>query len=260
MVYQCIDLCALALIIHLLRSVLVTMRGTYDDIRLAPFVVVTLILGAPVVTVAVILGARAVAVALTLGLCALALLIHLLYGILVAMNSTYQDHDDIRVAPIIALALLFGALLHGDMNESPLFDSLWLAGLFVSAATPLPHYCVISKACGQMQVLTAHYITATAVEGILSGAFMWYVRDHITCIPWIGSFGHTKWAILLAHLIHMVLLSDVAFYYVHALLAQGSQAPILPLGAPGTDAAFGRTLLATRRYRSDGSKNADKFI
>lgn len=164
-------------------------------------------------------------------LCALALVVHLLRQVLVTRRSTYQDRDDdMCVAPMVVVALFLGALLHGDMDDNPLFDSLWLAGLFVSVMAVLPQYWMIAKTCGQVQVLTAHYIAATAVDRILSGAFMWYVRKYITCIPWFGDFEHTIWSILLAHLIHLVLLSDFAYYYARALFAQGTKAPILPMG------------------------------
>ena len=29
------------------------------------------------------------------------------------------------VAPLVIVSLLLGALLHGDMDDNPLFDSLW---------------------------------------------------------------------------------------------------------------------------------------
>lgn len=53
---------------------------------------------------------------------------------------------------------------------------------------------------------------------------------HITCIPWVGTFEHTICAVLMAHLVHLVLLSDFGYYYVRAIVAQGSGAPILPMG------------------------------
>jgi hypothetical protein len=164
-------------------------------------------------------------------LCSLALIVYLLRSVLVTMRSSYQDReDDMCVAPLVVVSLLLGAFLHGDMDDNPLFDSCWLAGLFVSVMTVLPQYWMISKSDGQMHALTAHYIAATAMDRILSGAFMWYVRQYITCVPWVGSFEHTICAILVAHAFHFVLLSDFAFYYVRALFAQGSRAPILPMG------------------------------
>jgi hypothetical protein len=165
-------------------------------------------------------------------MCSLAMIVYLLRSVLVTMRCSYQERDDdMCVAPMVIVSLILGAILHGDMDDNPLFDSLWLAGLFVSVMAVLPQYWMISKSSDQVNMLTAHYIAATAVDRILSGAFMWYVRKYITCIPWVSTFEHTICAILLAHLIHLVLLSDFAYYYITALLARGSRASILPMGA-----------------------------
>merc|ERR1719478_1682512 len=165
-------------------------------------------------------------------ICSLVLIVFLLRSVLVTFRATYDEReDDMCVAPLVVVSLLLGALLHGDMDDNPLFDSLWLAGLFVSVMAVLPQYWMISKSNGQVHALTAHYIAATEIDRVLSGAFMWYVRNYITCIPWVGTFEHTICAILMAHLMHLVFLSDFAYYYFRALIAQGSRAPILPMGA-----------------------------
>jgi hypothetical protein len=160
-VYQCADICSLLLIAFLLRSVLITYRGTYQELE-----------------------------------------------------------DDISLGPIVLIAFLLGALLHGDMDDHPVFDSLWLSGLFLSVVAVVPQYWMITKSCGQAQALTAHYIAASAVDRALSGLFMWYVRKHITCIPYFGDFQHTIYVIVLAHLAHLLLLSDFAVFYISAFLKQ----------------------------------------
>jgi hypothetical protein len=164
-------------------------------------------------------------------LCSLGLIVMLLRSVLVTMRSSYQEReDDMCVVPFVIVSLILGTLLHGDMDDNPLFDSLWLSGVFVSVMAVLPQYWMITKSSGQVHALTAHYIAATAVDRILSGAFMWHVRNYITCVPWIGTCEHTICAILLAHSVHLVLLSDFGVYYVRALIAQGSGASVLPMG------------------------------
>lgn len=163
--------------------------------------------------------------------CSLGLIAFLLRSVLVTMRSSYDENDDnMCVAPLVVVSLLMGALLHGDMDDNPLFDSLWLAGLFVSIMATLPQYWMISKSRGQVRALTAHYIAAVAADRILSGCFMWYVRRYITCVPWVGTFEHTICAILFAHVVHIVLLSDFAYYYFTAMLSGGSKTSILPMG------------------------------
>jgi hypothetical protein len=157
-------------------------------------------------------------------LVSMALLVFLLRTVLVTRRSTYQQcEDDMSIAPLVFTCVILGAIFHGDMDDSPLFDSLWLAGLFLSVVAVLPQYWMITKSHGQVHVLTAHSIAAVAVGRILSGMFMWYVRKYITCIPWFGTFEHTIYAILLAHLFHIMILSDFAFFYVRAVLSNNAE-------------------------------------
>lgn len=153
----------------------------------------------------------------------MALLVFLLRTVLVTKRSTYQaSEDDMSIAPLVFVCIVLGAIFHGDMDDSPLFDSLWLAGLFISVLAVLPQYWMITKSQGQVHVLTAHSIAAIATGRILSGLFMWYVRKYITCIPWVGEFEHTICAILLAHLAHLFLLSDFAVFYIRAVVSKGN--------------------------------------
>jgi hypothetical protein len=170
-VYQCADICSLLLIVFLLRSVLVTCRGTYQEVE-----------------------------------------------------------DDISLGPIVVTALLLGAILHGDMDDHPVFDTFWMSSLLLSVVAVLPQYWMISKSCGQAQVLTAHYIACAAVDRVLSGLFMWHVRKYITCVPYFGEFQHTIYAILLAHLMHLILLSDFFVLYARALFRQptGQSVTLIP--------------------------------
>lgn len=163
-------------------------------------------------------------------LCSLAVIAYLVRTVLVKHRNTYQQADDtMSVGPLVMVCLVLGALLHGDMDDNAIADTFWLAGLFVSVVAVLPVYWLILKSDGQAHVLTAHFIAASALDRVLSGMFMWHSRAWITCVPWVGTFEHTIVAILAAHLIHLVLLSDFAFFYVRALLGQhGSSVRLSP--------------------------------
>merc|ERR1719517_393212 len=105
---------------------------------------------------------------------------------------------------------ILAALFHADMNARPLFDALWMAGLFVSVVAVLPQLWLISKTGGHVEALTSHYIAAMAISRILSGTFMWHARFDITCDQWVEGFNHAIWAILGAHVLHLVFLADFA--------------------------------------------------
>merc|ERR1719476_269138 len=155
-------------------------------------------------------------------LCSLALVFGLLYQVLVRQRHTYQKTEDsFPIAPIACACFLLATLLHADMNDRPLFDTLWMTGLFISVVAVLPQLWLISKSGGKVESLTSHYIATMALSRILSGTFMWHARFDITCAFWIDGFDHAVWAILAAHLLHIILLADFGYYYIRGVAKDG---------------------------------------
>merc|ERR1719478_1924189 len=159
--------------------------------------------------------------------CSLLLLIFLLHRVLVTQRATYQaEEDSLRVAPMVVCSLALAALLHGDMDDNAIFDTLWLAGLFTSVVAVLPQFWLITSSGGWAGAMTSHYIAAMALSRILSGYFMWMAREYITCEPYIRGVQHTIVAIFIAHIAHAVLLGDFAFHYGRSVLRQGVCQPV----------------------------------
>jgi len=153
---------------------------------------------------------------------ALSIVLWLLYCSLVTHKHTYQkDADTLPVLPLVAGCFLLAALLHADMNNRDLFDALWMTGLFLSVVSVLPQLWLIYQTGGVVQACTGHYIAMLAASRALSGVFMWYARHDITCKPWVEGVNHAVWAILSAHVLHLVLLADFGYYYVKALMQHG---------------------------------------
>jgi len=154
--------------------------------------------------------------------CSLALVLWLLYQVLVVHKDTYQEADDTFPVIYVALgAVALAAVFHPDMDDFPLFDSLWMAGLNISAIAVMPQLWLSARAGGRMKALTTHYIAAMAVSRLLSGLFMWHAWEDITCQPWIQGVSHGIWAITFAHLLHMILLGDFTYYYIRSLVKDG---------------------------------------
>jgi len=161
-------------------------------------------------------------------ICSLCILGWLLYQVLVTNNATYQSEgDSLAIRHLVVCALILACFLHGDMNSRPIFDTLWMTGLFVSAVAVLPQLWLITRSStGHVEALTSHYIAAMAASRILSGIFMWHARFDITCKPWIGQVNHASWAILGAHLLHMLLLGDFGYCYFKSVLKNGLNSPV----------------------------------
>jgi len=155
-------------------------------------------------------------------ICSLGVLAWLLHQILVVKQHTYQaEEDSMPILLLVKGALVLAALLHGDMDDYPVFDTLWMTGLLISTVAVLPQLWLITKTGGCAEALTGHYIAAMAVSRVFSGMFMWHARNDLTCIPWIAGFNHTFWTILAAHFLQMLLVGDFAYYYFKAVLTSG---------------------------------------
>jgi len=160
-------------------------------------------------------------------MCSLAMVGWLLFQVLVTKRHTYQESEDsLPAAPLVIVCLVLAAVFHGDMNDRPLFDTFWMAGLFSGVFAIMPQLGLIMKTGGRAEALTCHYMAALALSRVVSGIFMWYARFDITCVEWISGFNHCVFAILGAHLIHLLLLSDFAYFYVRAVMRKGLSEPI----------------------------------
>lgn len=152
----------------------------------------------------------------------LLLVVWLLYYTFVEKKYSYDAQaDSMSLIPIILGCFIAAFLLHADMNRRPLFDSLWMASLFLSVFSALPQLWLIYRTGGVIKACTGHFIAILALSRVLSGTFMWHARYDVTCEQWIDGFDHAIWAILGAHVLHLLLLTDFAFYYAKAVLQQG---------------------------------------
>merc|ERR550514_1864519 len=81
--------------------------------------------------------------------CSFAIVMFLLHRVLVVHKDTYQSAEDsLPIAPIVLGSVVLGMMLHADMNDRPLFDALWMAGLFMSVAQVLPQLWLITRNSG----------------------------------------------------------------------------------------------------------------
>jgi hypothetical protein len=160
--------------------------------------------------------------------CSLGMLLFLLHRTLVTNRCSYQESDDTssNMGPTILACFALAAVFHADMDENPLFDTLWMTGLFTGVVAVLPQLWLIMRTGARADAMTCHYMAAMALSKILSGIFMWEAREDITCKPWIEGVQHGIVAILVAHALHLVLLCDFMCYYVKSMTQKGFRGPV----------------------------------
>jgi hypothetical protein len=146
----------------------------------------------------------------------------LLREVLCTKRSTYEELVDVFPVGGVGLGcFIVGMLLHADNHDHPLCDSAWMAGLLMSVLAVIPQYKLITQSGGQAEALTGHYMAAMGAGRLLNGVFLWRARKHVTCEFWIEDFNHAIVVIMGAHLLHMVILADFAYYYVKSVSTCG---------------------------------------
>jgi len=151
----------------------------------------------------------------------------LLYRLCNAPHRMQDQEDDALPAMPFALgSFLLAGMFHGDMDEKPLFDTLWMCSVFVSAVAVVPQLWMMTHRRGSIPALTSHFVAVTAVGRILSGSYMWHAYPEIECIPWIGSFQHAGYAVIAAHALHLLLLGDFFYLYSKNVASSGWNAPL----------------------------------
>jgi hypothetical protein len=142
-----------------------------------------------------------------------------------------DSEDAFPVCQTICGALVLAGILHAELNDRPVFDTLWMAGLFLSCISVLPQLRLIVRSSSPVAPMTSHFIAVMALGRIMSGLYMVYAHEeYLPEKPYIEGFNHCGWAVLGAHFLHLMLLADFAYYYVKTVTTHGLASPLeLPL-------------------------------
>jgi len=154
------------------------------------------------------------------GLC-LAMVLLLIWRVSVQRRGTTQVvQDTFNVWWLVLASVVLAIPLHANVDDDPVFDTLWMAGLFISVVAQIPQLWLIKQMKGHADALTSHYILASALSVCMGFEYMYEVRNEMTCNEWMG-FNHAAYVILLAHVVHLFILADFAYTYIRALMQKG---------------------------------------
>merc|ERR1719284_1186310 len=158
----------------------------------------------------------------------LLLVFQILFYIFVAYKGSYQSSEDtLDVRNLIMVAFVLAVVVHPSLNAWTPFDILWTAHLYVDAIAMVPQLWMISKASGKVRGFTAHYIGATLLSNFLSGMFCFYATPELAEE---GKVNIAGLAINGAHLVQLLLMMDVGYFYVKNLLKGNLCATTMQMG------------------------------
>merc|ERR1719482_1216105 len=159
----------------------------------------------------------------------LAMILWILYHVFVEQRSTYEaDEDAFPAMPLALGSLGLAAVFHGNLNQDKFYDTLWMCGVFASAISVLPQLWMMAHRPGKSSALTSHFVAAMAMARVVSGAYMWHTYPQIAADPFTR-FGYVKYAgyaVIVAHVVHLLLLGDFAFFYIKNVANSGLSADL----------------------------------
>jgi hypothetical protein len=126
--------------------------------------------------------------------------------------------DSFPNSVVVSASLALGAGLKADVNLNPLFDTFWMASVFIGAVSVVPQLALTAKTGGRAKALTSHYLMALALSRFLQSWYMWVARVDVTCVEFIDGFNHAVWAIIGANIVQILLLGDFIYYYVRSCM------------------------------------------
>jgi len=120
-----------------------------------------------------------------------------------------------QTVPLALACLSLATLLHGNGQELPIFDSLWMASVLLTVVAEIPQRLLIAKRGIHARTLAAHYFACMAVSSVCNGSVLWIGYDDHKVID--DGFNYVSFTMVSAQGVHIILLADFIFCHIRAV-------------------------------------------
>lgn len=129
------------------------------------------------------------------------------------LRGTYQDiYDTMDILRLIPACFVFAVFVHGNLNNSFVFDTLWTLSMNLDTIAMLPQLWMLAK-MGEVEVMTSHFVFALILSRACAFAFWFYGYKELSRGRGPNVAG---WQLLAAHALQLLLSLDFSYYYVAA--------------------------------------------
>merc|ERR1719502_2195714 len=73
-------------------------------------------------------------------------------------HSYQEEHDTLPISPFIPPAVILACFVHGNLNRSFFFDTVWFASLNLETVVLLPQLWMMSKIGGKVNGVSAEFV------------------------------------------------------------------------------------------------------
>jgi len=127
-------------------------------------------------------------------------------------KDTYQDkHDSMPIWNAVLPLALLAAVLHGNLNHSWYFDTVWTFSMYLDTVAMLPQLWMLVVKGGQVEALTSHYVAAIFFSRFLTFSF-WFT-GFSELAPEDGGFNKMGWLLCGCHGLQLLLSVDFMYHY-----------------------------------------------
>lgn len=158
----------------------------------------------------------------------LVMVLWLLHRLLKARNDTVDDvDDDLLATPFMVWSLGLAILFHANLDQRPLFDTLWMFALFVGALAMLPQFWLTIRSSAIIPAGMNHFVAALSMSCLLRGTFFWYALEDFTSKSWFThliKLNLSGYAALTAHVVQVMILGGFGGFLLYKLCTQGQHA------------------------------------
>jgi len=127
-------------------------------------------------------------------------------------KDTYQDkHDSMPIWNAVLPLLLLASVLHGNLNHSWYFDTVWTFSMYLDTVAMMPQLWMLVVKGGQVEALTSHYVAAIFFSRFLTFSF-WFT-GFSELAPEDGGFNKMGWLLCGCHGLQLLLSVDFMYHY-----------------------------------------------
>jgi len=147
----------------------------------------------------------------------LVLAVQLLYCIHKTHKSTYQaQYDTLSCMPLVPACVMLAMYIHGNMNHSELYDTIWTTALNLDTIAMVPQLWMLTRVGGSVEGMTSHFVVAIMASRACSLTFWFYGHEEVAEASGANIAGKQ---IIIAHAIQLILSADFLYHYLRGRLS-----------------------------------------
>lgn len=128
-------------------------------------------------------------------------------------HATYQqEYDTMDISPVFPICVLMAIFIHGDLNNSFFFDTIWTIHMNLDTVAMIPQLWMLSK-IGEVESMTSHFVAAIVFSRACTFSFWSYGFQELRRGERINLCGYQ---LIAAHALQLLFAADFSYYYAKA--------------------------------------------